>query len=56
MPIQCAWCRRMKTIDGKWLVVGAEIIPDASHGMCPDCKNKMNEELKKRKKGKQNGS
>lgn len=38
----CAWCRRVRTADGRWLPVG-EFLPDdrklrISHGICPGCR------------------
>ena len=35
MTVQCAWCKKVKTLAGIW--VRAEYISQASHGICPNC-------------------
>jgi Zn-finger nucleic acid-binding protein len=36
----CAWCGRMKTNNGKWIVMGLGTDKNISHGICPRCKRK----------------
>jgi len=45
----CAWCRRVRSADGRWLPVG-EFVPDdrhlrISHGICRDCHSRWAERL-----------
>jgi tetratricopeptide (TPR) repeat protein len=47
----CAWCRRVRSVDGRWLPVG-EFVPDdrqlrISHGICKDCHARWLERLRK---------
>ena len=51
VPI-CAWCRNIRTDDGKWQSLHdyiAESFP-VTHGMCPDCADGMSLKLKSIKK------
>ena len=46
----CAWCRRVRSVDGRWLPVG-EFVPDdrhlrVSHGICPTCHSRWTERLR----------
>lgn len=45
----CAWCNKQKIIDTviKWVSV-TETVSNATHGMCPTCKQ---EEINKIRKG-----
>ena len=38
---QCAWCRRVRLLDGTWAPVNEEDLKDfrVRHGMCKDCYN-----------------
>jgi hypothetical protein len=38
MAIQCAWCKKIKTVENTWETGPAYILPESSHGLCPDCK------------------
>ncbi len=39
---QCAWCKALYNIHSKqWEQVPAEILPDAIHGICPECVEKF---------------
>jgi tetratricopeptide (TPR) repeat protein len=45
----CAWCRRVKTADDRWLPIG-EFLPDdkrlrISHGICQDCRRRWTERM-----------
>ncbi len=45
----CAWCRRVRSVEGRWLPVG-EFVPDdrhlrVSHGICRDCHARWTERL-----------
>jgi hypothetical protein len=45
----CAWCRRVKTADDRWLPVG-EFLPDdrrlrISHGICEDCRRRWTDRM-----------
>lgn len=45
---QCCWCKRKFNIHTKtWEVGAAEMIPEASGSICPDCKKKITEEYQK---------
>ena len=47
---QCAWCCKVLNIHTqKYEHIGALILPDATHGICPECKKKAQEELEKMK-------
>jgi hypothetical protein len=38
MKCQCAWCLKVLNIyTGKWEQGPALVLPDASHGCCPEC-------------------
>jgi hypothetical protein len=34
---QCAWCRRVADIDGRYLVAAPALVHGASHGCCEAC-------------------
>ncbi|HPZ07255.1 MAG TPA: hypothetical protein PL110_04025 [Candidatus Eremiobacteraeota bacterium] len=41
MKYQCAWCLKVLNINtGKWEQGPALVLPDASHGCCPECEKK----------------
>jgi hypothetical protein len=47
LVIVCSWCKRIKISDDEWVEIeqgvqqlglfDAEVLPQLSHGMCPDC-------------------
>jgi hypothetical protein len=41
MRLQCAWCRRLYDADGMYLLSPPDLLPDASHGLCPSCLSAM---------------
>ena len=41
MRLQCAWCRRLYDADGMYLRSPPDLLPDASHGLCPSCLSAM---------------
>lgn len=48
---QCVWCRKVMNIHTqKYEHIGALILPDATHGICPECNEKAQGEIQKRKK------
>jgi hypothetical protein len=36
-PMQCAWCRRLYDADGIREPPLEQLLPEASHGICPSC-------------------
>jgi hypothetical protein len=46
MVTLCAWCRRIRTEEGRWEKAGKEY-SDAlyTHGICPDCLKKQDPQL-----------
>jgi hypothetical protein len=38
---QCAWCRRIADADGQYGSVGVRKLYDATHGICPGCKDRV---------------
>lgn len=45
IPVVCSWCNKIYHIK-KWSVDSGKET-GVSHGMCPDCEKKQNEELEK---------
>lgn len=49
LPI-CAWCKKMRDDDGTWQTIeqyiGARSHAKFSHGMCPDCATRVNQEVR----------
>lgn len=54
MSKQCAWCKSIYDIHTqKWIKSGCYIEQDVTHGMCPECKEKLYREYKERKNRKE---
>ena len=38
---ECAWCMRVRTVSGDWVVISAETLAamhvERTHGICPNC-------------------
>jgi hypothetical protein len=40
----CAWCRRIKAVDGTWQIgrqPSTEVATLPTHGICPDCRERL---------------
>jgi len=37
---QCAWCNRIEGPPGRYDVVATQKLRDATHGICPECKDR----------------
>ena len=42
----CAWCNRVKSNTGKWMVMGLGASDRLTHGICPRCKKRWLAEAK----------
>ncbi len=39
VPRQCAWCRRIADLSGRYRIATDELIASATHGICPECRD-----------------
>ena len=47
IAVVCAWCKRVKDEEGKWQKVPMPEEIRITHGICPECEKKAEEELER---------